>query len=143
MLNWNISKPKSKSSVWYERHKEEVSQKRKEKYASDAEYRQRRLEASRKYHRGERTPATPPNAPFLMVEAAKRVGIGYSTLRGWCRHKLFPEPIRYKRGLWFTEHQLSLLIKLKDFFRKHRMTEGKIKMQLLGEVCASICGDWH
>ena len=137
------SKTKSKAGLWYEKNKEEVSKKRKAKYATDAAYREKQIEASRRYRRGERTPATPPNAPFPLAEAAKRAGIGYSTLRWWREHKLFPEPVHYKGGLWFTEHQLPLLTKLRDLFRKHRMTAGKIKQKLLEEVCAFISANWN
>ena len=120
-----------------------ISQKRKAQYASDAEYREQRKEASRKRRAGELTPPVPADAPISMSEAAKQAGIGYSTLQEWCKRKLYPEPVRHKGGLFFTEHQVCLLAELKDVFRKFKMRPQKIKQQRVGEVCAFISANWH
>jgi len=116
-----IFKKQTKSQKWYQQHKQELSEKRKKLYADNPEYRKQRIEASRKYRRGERTPAVPTDAPISFSEAAKRVGIGASTLREWRRKKLFPEPKHRKGHLFFTENQVSLLREIKHVVRIYRM----------------------
>lgn len=132
-----------KKSSWYEKNKERLSQRRKKLYAENLAYRERALQASRRYRRGERTPPVPADAPISFVQAAERLAIGASTLREWRTKKLFPEPKHHCRGLWFTENQVSLLKELKAFFQKYRMRPGKIKQDRLEEVKASISANWN
>ena len=138
-----VNNRKSAHQKWYEQHRGELSEKRKKRYDEDAEYRERAVEASRRRRRGERTPSVPADAPIPFAEGAKRVGMGNSTLREWRRKQLFPEPKHHNGRLWFSEHQLPLLKKLKDFFIIHRMTPGKLQKELLKEVCASILANWN
>jgi MerR HTH family regulatory protein len=120
-----IFNKKSSYQKWYEQNKQELSQKRKQRYSEDAEYRQRAVEGSRRYRRGERTPPTPADAPISFTEAAERIGIGTSTLRDWRRKELFPEPVHHTWGLWFTENQVSLLTRIKELFQVYRMHPSK------------------
>src|SRR5437868_1277433 len=98
---------KKKSSYqqdWYRKNKTRIAERRKKHYAENAEYRQRQIEASAKYRRGERTPPAPAGI-ISLAETAKRVCVGKSTLRGWLRkqlinkEKLLPEPNVYKGQL--------------------------------------------
>jgi len=68
------------SKRYYEKNKQRLSVKRKKLYAEDPEHRQRALEASRRYRRGERSLPKPPDAPISFAQAAERTGIGVSTL---------------------------------------------------------------
>jgi hypothetical protein len=104
-----LKKKESGFRNWYEKRKQRLSEKRKKLYAENPEYRQRALEASRRYRRGERTLPTPADAPISFAQAAELTGIGVSTLHEWRRKKLFPEPKHNNRGLWFTEKQVLLL----------------------------------
>jgi MerR HTH family regulatory protein len=140
--------PKKKSSFqgWYQQNKARLSEKRKKQYRENAEYRKRRVEASRRYRRGETTPSippVPPDSPISFKEAADRVGIGVSTLREWLRKKYFPDPKRHNRCLWFMEKQLPLLAKLKECLRKTKMRPEKIKQARLKEVRAFIAANWN
>ena len=138
-----IIKKESTYQKWYQKNQQRLSDKRKKLYAENAEYREQRLEASRRYRRGERTLPVPADAPISLAQAADRVGRGSSTLREWHRNKYFPEPKRHNRGLWFTENQVSLLKTLKEFFKKYRMRRGKIKQDQWKEVRAHIYSNWN
>ena len=137
-----ILKKQSTFGKWYEKHKQRLSEKRKKQYAEDPEYRQRQLESSKRYRRGERTLPTPPGAPISFAQAAERTGRGVSTLHEWRRKKLFPEPKHHNRGLWFSEKQVLLLKKLKEFFRANGRKPRHIKLERLKAVVASVCADW-
>jgi hypothetical protein len=138
-----LKNTKSTYQAWYHKNKQRLAAKRKKLYAENPEYRQRAVESSRRYRRGERTPPTPPDAPISFAQAADRLGIGISTLHGWRRKKLFPEPKRHNGHLWFTEKQVSLLKSLKDFFQKYGMRPAKIKQKLLNELREFIGANWN
>jgi MerR-like DNA binding protein len=134
---------KSNYRDWYQKNKQRLSQRRKTQYATNAEYRQRALEASRRRRRGERTPPTPPDAKISLAQAAEQVGIGTSTLREWLRKEFFPDPKRHNGRLWFTENQVSLLKMLKDYFKVYRMRPWKIKQARLNVLLALILANWN
>ena len=137
-----ILKKKSSFRNWYEKNKERLSEKRKRLYAEDPEYRQRALEASRRYRRGERSLPTPPDAPISFGQAAERTGISVSTLHEWRRQKYFPEPKHQNGALWFSEPQVLLLRNLKEFFRLYGKRRWKMKQGPLKELLASISANW-
>lgn len=137
-----ILKIESKSQKWYQKNKQRLSEKRKKLYAENPEYREQRLEASRKYKRGERTLPVPADAPISLAEAAQRIGIGNSTLREWRRKNLFPEAQRHNGALWFTDNQVRLLEKLKEFIRKYKMRPWKLKEARLKEVREFVLANW-
>jgi MerR HTH family regulatory protein len=134
---------KSTYQQWYQQNKQRLSEKRKKLYADNPEYRERAMEASKRYRRGERTLPIPADTEISFAQAADRLGIGTSTLREWRRKKLFPEPKHHNRGLWFTENQVSLLNKLKDFFKVYRMRPWKIKRDRLKELREFIGTNWN
>jgi hypothetical protein len=140
--------PKKKTSYqrWYEQNKQRLSEERKKKYAENSEYRQRVIEASRRRRNGEETspaPPVPPDAPISLAQAAGRLGIGTSTLREWRRLKYFPEPKRHNRAPWFTENQVMLLGKLKEYLQKYGKRRGPINLAQLKEVRAFIAANWN
>src|SRR5512133_3859968 len=96
-----LRKKESGFRSWYVKNKQRLSEKRKQRYAEDPEYRQRALEASRLRRRGESALTTPPEGLSSFAEAAERIGVGISTLHEWRREKLFPEPKRHNGHLWF------------------------------------------
>jgi hypothetical protein len=128
---------------WYEKNKEQLSEKRKKLYAEDPEYRQRALEASRRRRRGEHTLPIPPDAPISFAEASERVGVSTSTLHAWRRKKYFPEPKHHHGGLWFTENQVQLLGELKEFFRVYGKRTSKYRHDQQKLLVASIAAKWQ
>jgi hypothetical protein len=140
-----IKKTNATYKKWYEQHKEEIAAKRKKKYAENAEYREQRVEASRRYRRGERTTpgrAAPPDAPISFKQAAKQLGRKRSTLQGWCRLTYFPTPKLHKGAYWFTEHQVTLLEKLKECLDIHGKRRGYIDYARMKEVRAFVAANW-
>ena len=137
-----LKKKESLFRKWYQKNKQRLSDERKKRYAQDPEYRQRQLESSKRYRRGERGLPKPPGAPISFAQAAELTGIGVSTLHEWRRKKLFPEPKHHNRGLWFSEKQVGLLKNLKEFFRVYGKRHWDGKRDRLKEVVASICANW-
>jgi hypothetical protein len=128
---------------WYAKNKEQLSEKRKQRYAQDPEYRERAMEASRKYRHDQSTPIVPPSdAPISFAEAADRIGRHVSTLHEWRRKKYFPEPKHYSSRLWFGEGQVLLLTKLKEFLRANGRKPRSIKLERLKKVVAFIEVNW-
>lgn len=138
-----LRKNKPRFSEWYQKNKVRLSEKRKKLYAENPEYRQRALESSKRYRRGERSLPNPPGAPISFAQAAERLGIGLSTLHEWRRKKCFAEPKHYNRGLWFSEKQVLLLNDLKNFFRLNGRKPRHIKLDRLKEVVTSISLNWE
>jgi MerR HTH family regulatory protein len=138
-----MKKATPSSRKWYEENRQRLSEKRKGRYAEDLEYRQRALEASRKYRRGEQTLPIPPDAPISFAEASKRVGVSTSTLHAWRRKKFFPEPTHYNHRLWFTENQVLLLGELKEFFRVYGKRTSKFRHDQQKLLVASIAAKWN
>ena len=127
---------------WYEMNKQQLSEKRKKLYAENPGYRQRALEASRRYRRGERTASQQPEGLISFAQAAEHTGIGVSTLHEWRRKKYFPEPKHHNRGLWFSEEQVLLLTNLREFFRKYGKRRRSMNRERLTMVVASISANW-
>jgi hypothetical protein len=138
-----LKKKESSFRSWYQNNKQRLSEKRKKRYQEDPEYRQQRLDASRRRRRGERSLPTPPDAPISFAQAAEHTGIGVSTLHDWRRKKYFPEPKHHNGSLWFGEKQVLLLKDLKEFFRLYGKRRWKMKQGPLKELLASICANWN
>jgi len=137
----NLPKKQSASRRWHEKNKQRRSDERKKKYAEDAEYRQRCLEASRRYRRGERTLTPPPtDAPISFAEAAERLPISISALHSWRRQKLFPEPKHQNGRLWFNERQVCLLKDLNSKVCGKR--RWYMKTDRFKEVIAYVRDNW-
>jgi MerR HTH family regulatory protein len=138
-----LTKTESSFRRWYAKNRERLSQKRKQRYAEDAEYRQRAVEGSRRRRGGGANSTTPPNdAPISFGQAAERIGRHVSTLHEWRRKKLFPEPKHYGGRLWFSEKQVLLLTKLREVIRVYGNRRGKVKQHQLKDVVASIGASW-
>jgi hypothetical protein len=140
-----VFKKKSAYGAWYQENKQRLSEKRKKLYAENPEYRQRAVEASRRYRSGERSPLVspvPPDGLISFSQTAERLDVGLSTLREWRSKGLFPEARRHNRGLWLIENQVLLLRRIKDF-SKYRMRPAKFKQARLAETKASILANWN
>ena len=136
-----ILKKQSAFQRWYGKKKQWHSEKRKKRYAEDPEYRQRALEASRRYRRGERTlPTLPDDAQIPFAQAAQAIGVSDSTLQTWRSKKYFPEPKHHNGHLWFSEKQVLLLKDLKD--RIYGKRRWYMKWDRFKEVLASIWANW-
>jgi MerR HTH family regulatory protein len=136
-----LKQKQSSFSRWYQQNKERLSQRRKQRYAQDSEYRQRAVEGSRRRRRGESNSTTPPNdVPISFGQAAERIGVSGSTLHSWRRQKLFPEPKHHNGRLWFGEQQIALLRDLKE--KVHGRRRWYMKTDRFKEVIAHVHDHW-
>jgi hypothetical protein len=126
---------------WYAKNKEQLSEKRKQRYAQDPEYRQRALEASRRRRRGEVTLRTSPDdAPISFREAAKRIGVSVSTLSSWRTKQYFPAPMLHGGRLWFAERQVCVLKNLKE--KVHGQRRWYMKTDRFKQVITYVRDNW-
>lgn len=129
-------------STWYEKNKEELSRKRKERYQTDPAYREAALRNRAKQI--ERQRGLSPLNPIYSTtfsEAAEELGITLWRLRNWRTNNYFPEPYSYGKFLYFTDNQMQLLRNIKEFIGdKPRLTmEDKEK---LGSIVNLIFANW-
>ena len=131
--------------VWYDKHKEEFSAKRKQKYQEDAEYRAAAM-ANAKARRDalrEDSPPNPEGYDYNFQEAADELGITIWALREWRKKAYFPEPKLYKGSFWFTAFQVNLLQKLQTFFEIRGVRISASKKADLEELVSLIYSNWH
>lgn len=101
---------------WYGNNKEQLSDKRKERYHNDPVYRQQVL-ASRAKHLEKIRVLTSLNPAYTTTfsEAAEELGITLWRMRNWRTNHYFPEPFQHGKFLYFTDSQVALLRKLNEF----------------------------
>ena len=110
-------------------------------YAENAEYRQRALDASKKYR--DTGASSIFDGHVFFTQAAQDVGITISTWREWRKKHYFPEPKYHSGRLWFTEHQVVLLKGLKEFFRVNGKKTWKSNRYALKDLIESVCARWE
>jgi hypothetical protein len=126
---------------WYQQNKQQLSEKRKSRYAEDADYRQRVKEASKRNR--ESGPLPTPVGHLFFSQAADRLDITVARLREWRSKDYFPEPLQQNGRLWFSENQIGLLKELQQFFVLHgKRTWRTYKKQLLRELVEHIHASW-
>ena len=127
---------------WYEENKKRLSEKRKNRYAADAEFRERCLERSRKRAQAIAQPVT--DGCTISFEAApERIGITIGVLRDWRRKHYFPDPTGRSGRLWFTEDQITLLRKLKTSWYQIAFTSRHRKWERLKDLREFIYANWQ
>ena len=128
--------------LWYEANKQWLSEKRRQRYASDAEFRAKAVERSRKHVQAKVHPVTDGHT-VSFESAAKQIGITIWVLRDWRRKGYFPDPVRRSGNLWFTEHQITLLQKLKTSWHQIVFTSHYQKEERLEELREVIESNWQ
>jgi len=115
---------------WYEKHKDERNARRRERYKRNADYRQAAIQRAAKYRaeqEGEefKEAITTPETRhyrnvdghvvevFKIGEVAKLLGKSPQTIRNWETRNLIPAPIFDEPQRLYTEHQISLLHKIR------------------------------
>lgn len=130
-------------SNWYEKHKEELSAKRKHRYATDPEYRAKAL-ARRAAQREKIREQSPVNPVYTKTfsDAAKELGISLWRLRNWRLNNYFPHPHSHGKFLYFTDFQVQLLQKINEFVGENPRlnAEEKEKMKELSDF---IYANWN
>ena len=128
--------------LWYETNKGRLSTKRRQRYSSDAEFRTKAVERSRKRVQAKVQLVT-DGYTVSFDSAAKKIGVSIWVLRDWRRKHYFPEPVRRSGELWFTEHQITLLQKLRTSWHQIAFTSHYQKEERLEELRESIKSNWQ
>lgn len=104
---------------WYELNRERLSNKRKDRYNSDPEYRERVLTNSRKSRKSKERPVVQVvtvsgqdyNA-LSIAEACEKIGISVETMIKWEKSKVVPAtPFRLtgRRTRWYTHGMVDVI----------------------------------
>lgn len=122
---------KSAFKKWYEKDKDKLSEKRKQRYQSDAAY--RAMCIARAAERRAKFPA-PSRAEmpifkevngksvevFRISEVGQMIGIGIQTIRAWEVSGLVPKPTVKSFHRNYTKFQIALMKELADLSHQHR-----------------------
>ena len=120
-----------------------LSDKRKEKYATNPEYRKKCLERNRKQNQAK---VPPVNGYTIDIEsAAEQIGVSVWVLRDWRKKGYFPDPVSRSGKLWFTEHQITLLQKLQKSWNQIAFTYCNTQKRKTRreELCSIIYSNWQ
>lgn len=98
---------------WYAKNKDKLAEKRKKRYHDDPAYRQKALENRRRTLKP--LPELPAQYEFNFQQAADELGVSIWRLREWRRRSYYPQPHEHGRSQYFTQAQISLLEKLRNF----------------------------
>lgn len=104
---------------YYEKNREKIAEKRKQKYRDDPEYREEARRRAKEYKVqnpvSRATVVVPEKYTMTLVEAAAQLDVNISTLRDWMKLGMFPKPALYGNVYYLTESQFGLLQKLAEF----------------------------
>lgn len=129
---------------WYQKNKKSLSDKRKERYKSDPEYRAKAIENRKRQI--ERTPKMRDLKPEMYTVsfsmAAEAMEVSLWKLRNWREQDYIPEPHRHGRELWFTNQQLLLMKDLATFFNTYGPRPPKEVEDEFQELIAFIAVNW-
>jgi hypothetical protein len=107
---------------WYDKNKPVFNLSRRERYKTDPEYKKRVLDAARKARDERRKQNPKPEAYTTTLQgAADALDITIWTLRNWRTNEYFPEPLKFNGELWFTDAQVKLLTRIKDYLDKRNI----------------------
>lgn len=132
-----VDKQKRYNKAYYRQNSEEISEKRKQKYESDPEVREKAVTKSREYRekvreerggidmRGRKQGPLDPREielpsgktvrAYSSGHIVEELGIAKSTLRKWIKEEKIPvTPYWLKSGRWWTQRMLNALVKAKD-----------------------------
>lgn len=124
-------------SRWYANHKEQLSEKRKQRYKNDPVYRQACLDRKAKQSQSTKAEPVDPMYTHNFTQAAEQLGVSLWTLRSWRTAGYFPEPHEHNKGLFFTANQVALMSKLAEFFQgksRNLTDEQKAELQNLSDL---------
>jgi hypothetical protein len=137
-----MTSPNKTFAVWYEANKDKLSQKRKEQYANDPEYRAKVLARSEAFRLARRGVSSLPGYEFNMQQAADQVGVTLWTLREWRKKNYFPEPLEYQGKLMFNASQIELLQGLRKFFDDHGVRTSAANRPALEDLTSLVYANW-
>lgn len=123
---------------WYEKNKEGLAQKRKERYQTDPVYRQKVIEQAASRRAAKAPPA--PKHGTSVQDACVLLGITLWTLNRWKNEQYFP--VATLRGYRFTDNQIQLLGLLKQFSEQYPGKSAGLHREKLVELVNVINHNW-
>jgi hypothetical protein len=137
-LNWR---------TWYEKHKDEHNERRRQRYKEDAEYREAQQANAREQKRrlSERVPEGRIRLrykrgtvlAYRVSHVASLIEEPIGSFRTWEREELIPPPIFSHPDRAYTGHQVVLL---GEFANELRSDVTREKKELLKQI---VWGGWH
>ena len=107
-----------KFKEWYQKNKEPLSVKRKARYRTDPEYRQKALDASALRRLSK---PTVERHGLTVSEVGNALGVSLWRLSKWKEKQYIP--LQSFRSYQFTTMQVSLIKMYVDFFELHKKTK--------------------
>ena len=116
---------------WYENNKDEYNAKRRQKYAENPEVRSKAIARSQRY-KGRRDSTKTYVVKVIdgkqihmypTGSAAKIIGVHHNTIPNWEKRGLIPEPILREHRRFYTSHQLSQMVVLKNLLERANKSE--------------------
>ena len=119
---------KEYNSKYYKKNKDTLLEKKRSRYHSDPEYRQRQIEAAREYRKNLRESRPPPVVEYGESRAfahsvgalAKRINRSVSTINHWQRHGTLPQTPFYTEGghRMYTDDMITVVNQVLSMFPK-------------------------
>jgi hypothetical protein len=130
-------------SKWYEANREQLSGKRKDRYATDPAYRQRQLDNRAKQLAKTRSAVPLPDAYTTSYsDVAEELGVTIWRMRHWRDKNYFPEPLAHGKFRYFTDHQVGLLDALNEFMSQYPRLPASAQAEL-DALVNLIHADWN
>jgi hypothetical protein len=128
--------------TWYQKHKQELSEKRKKRYQTDSAYREARKSAHRLYQQLKRA-TVPEDHSITFNQAAEKLGVTPWRLRWWLGRDYFPSPAKICGKLWFTDAQVQLIASLRDQLNSSGPRISRAKKLELENLVNLIYANWN
>lgn len=138
---------------WYEKDKDKLSEKRKQRYQTDPEYRakclaraaQRRAEFPKPPRAGEarfKEIDGKPREVFRIGEVSQMIGIGLQTIRSWEASGTIPGPSIESAQRLYTGTQIALMRELAALSHQHRY-DRENRASVIAEMSAQVWQKWN
>lgn len=137
-----MPKQESPYQKWYQRNKDKLNARRRERYARDKDYRNRHLEMARRRSKRRRDVTSPPPDMFTTEQAAHVINRGPAALREWEKRGLVPPASVYGRKHFYTAGQVQLLNRLRAVMDSYFTTDREKFRGALEEIVEYIKENW-
>lgn len=125
---------------YYKKNKKAISDRRKQRYREDPEYRKKCIASSRETREGSQLPK-PQGFDLTFDQTAAQLGVPVWSLREWRKRGYFPQPLLHGGRMWFRQAQVELLRALKALFAKGTRLS-KDKQNELHSTVEMVLANW-
>jgi hypothetical protein len=133
---------------WYERNKEDLNRRRREKYHTNPDYRKTQIQNAKKRYSEDQSRSVVADRRVLRNDDGQRfwsIGVlsetinrTIQTIRGYHRNDFIPSPTHYDSRGWrlYTSHQINLLQRVFRDFDERRLKN-------LSDVRRELYANWN